>query len=176
MPRALDAAIKADTLNKNVEANESVRLTNEFDRDSAETKRVSAEKNRSTAETDRVDAEKKRVSVESGRVTAEENRVKEFGTIKTEAFTATTSANAQADRAKQQADNPPKMGENGNWWKWDETEKVYEDTGILAKGGVLYPSFDILDDDMCLYMTYEDDIAADQFELDANGCLNFKFK
>ena len=174
--KALDAALKADTLNKNVEENESVRLTSESGRVSAETKRVSAEKNRSTAETGRVDAEKKRVTAESGRVTAEKNRVTEFGTIKTDAATATTNANTQADRAKQQADNPPKMGENGNWWKWNETKKAYIDTGILAKGGVLYPSLDILDDDMCLYMTYDDDIAADQFELDANGCLNFKFK
>lgn len=174
--KALDAALKADTLNKNVEGNESVRLTNESGRVSAETKRVSAEKNRSTAETGREDAEKKRVSAESGRVTAEENRVKEFGTIKTETSTATGNAKTQADRAKDLADHPTQMGENGNWWKWDLVQKKYIDTGILAKGGVLYPSFDILDDDMCLYMTYEDDIAADQFELDVNGCLNFKFK
>lgn len=94
----------------------------------------------------------------------------------TKANTAAGNADTQADRAKEHADNPPKMGENGNWWKWDESKKTYVDTGILAKGGVLYPSFEILDDDMCLYMSYQDDIAADQFELDADGCLNFKFK
>nr|DAT70002.1 MAG TPA: hypothetical protein [Caudoviricetes sp.] len=94
----------------------------------------------------------------------------------TEANNAATSANTQADRAKDFADHQPYMGDNGNWWKWNETKKAYEDTGILAKGGVLYPSFEILDDDMCLYMSYQDDIAADQFELDADGCLNFKFK
>lgn len=94
----------------------------------------------------------------------------------TKANTAAGNADTQADRAKEHADNPPKMGENGNWWKWDESKKMYVDTGILAKGGVLYPSFEILDDDMCLYMSYQDDIAADQFELDADGCLNFKFK
>ena len=94
----------------------------------------------------------------------------------TKANKAAGNADTQADRAKEHADNPPKMGENGNWWKWDESKKMYVDTGILAKGGVLYPSFEILDDDMCLYMSYQDDIAADQFELDADGCLNFKFK
>ena len=94
----------------------------------------------------------------------------------TKANNAAGNADTQADRAKEHADNPPKMGENGNWWKWDESKKMYVDTGILAKGGVLYPSFEILDDDMCLYMSYQDDIAADQFELDADGCLNFKFK
>lgn len=35
------------------------------------------------------------------------------------------------------------MGDNGNWWKWDETQKKYVDTGILAKGGILYPTFTI---------------------------------
>lgn len=94
----------------------------------------------------------------------------------TKANKAAGNADTQADRAKEHADNPPKMGENGSWWKWDESKKMYVDTGILAKGGVLYPSFEILDDDMCLYMSYQDDIAADQFELDADGCLNFKFK
>lgn len=97
-------------------------------------------------------------------------------TATTKANKAAGNADTQADRAKEHADNPPKIGENGNWWKWDESKKMYVDTGILAKGGVLYPSFEILDDDMCLYMSYQDDIAADQFELDADGCLNFKFK
>lgn len=75
------------------------------------------------------------------------------------AVKATNSANTQANRAKEQADNPPKMGENGNWWKWDETQKKYVDTGILAKGGVLYPTFSIDDDDMVLYMEFEDEVS-----------------
>mgnify|MGYP000420082273 CR=1 FL=1 len=153
--KALDAAAAADKSREQIEANESTRQSNE---------------------NTRVSSEKKRVDAEKKRVTEEENRVTEFGTIKIEAVTATGNAKAQADRAKDLADHPTQMGENGNWWKWDLVQKKYIDTGILAKGGVLYPSFDILDDDMCLYMTYEDDIAADQFELDANGCLNFKFK
>lgn len=89
---------------------------------------------------------------------------------------AANSANTQANRAKEQADNPPKMGENGNWWKWDETQKKYVDTGILAKGGILYPTFTIDPDTMELIMYYQDDIAADMFDIDNEGFLIFNPK
>lgn len=92
------------------------------------------------------------------------------------AVKATNSANTQANRAKEQADNPPKMGENGNWWKWDETQKEYVDTGILAKGGILYPTFTIDPDTMELIMYYQDDIAADMFDIDNEGFLIFNPK
>lgn len=91
-------------------------------------------------------------------------------------ITATAGANAQADRAKELADHPTMMGENGNWWKWDSTLKKYVDTGVLAKGGVLYPVFDIDPETMELKMTYQDDIAADMFELNTEGSLIFKPK
>lgn len=92
------------------------------------------------------------------------------------ATTATAAANTQADRAKDLADHPTMMGDNGNWWKWDATLKKYVDTGVLAKGGVLYPVFDIDPETMELKMSYQDDIAADMFELNAEGSLIFKPK
>lgn len=92
------------------------------------------------------------------------------------AETAANNANTQANRAKEQADNPPKMGENGNWWKWDETQKKYVDTGILAKGDILYPTFTIDPDTMELIMYYQDDIAADMFDIDNEGFLIFNPK
>lgn len=94
--------------------------------------------------------------------TAYENAVaatKKAETAANDANTAAGNADTQADRAKEQADNPPKMGDNGNWWKWDEAQKKYVDTGVLAKGGVLYPTFSIDDDDMILYMEFEDEVS-----------------
>lgn len=94
--------------------------------------------------------------------TAYENAVaaaKKAETAATKANKAAGNADTQADRAKEQADNPPKMGDNGNWWKWDEAQKKYVDTGVLAKGGVLYPTFSIDDDDMVLYMEFEDEVS-----------------
>lgn len=94
--------------------------------------------------------------------TAYENAVaatKKAETAANSANTAAGNADTQADRAKEQADNPPRMGDNGNWWKWDEAQKKYVDTGVLAKGGVLYPTFSIDDDDMILYMEFEDEVS-----------------
>lgn len=47
----------------------------------------------------------------------------------------------QTDLAQELNDNPLKQGDNGNWWKYNPTTKAYEDTGIAAIGGILYPSF-----------------------------------
>lgn len=96
--------------------------------------------------------------------------------VTVEATAATADATVQADRAKELADHPTMMGENGNWWKWDATLKKYVDTGVLAKGGVLYPVFDINPETMELIMTYQDEIAADMFELNPEGSLIFKPK
>lgn len=89
---------------------------------------------------------------------------------------ATADASTQADRAKELADHPTMMGENGNWWKWDATLKKYVDTGILAKGGVLYPTFYIDPDTMELIMSYQDEIVADMFNIDNEGNLTFNPK
>lgn len=92
------------------------------------------------------------------------------------ATAATADATNQADRAKELADHPTMMGENGNWWKWDATLKKYVDTGVLAKGGVLYPTFYIDPDTMELIMNYQDEIVADMFNIDNEGNLTFNPK
>lgn len=92
------------------------------------------------------------------------------------ATSATADATTQADRAKELADHPTMMGENGNWFKWDATLKKYVDTGVLAKGGVLYPTFYIDPDTMELIMSYQDEIVADMFNIDNEGNLTFNPK
>ena len=92
------------------------------------------------------------------------------------ATSATADASTQANRAKELADHPTMMGDNGNWWKWDATLKKYVDTGILAKGGVLYPTFYIDPDTMELIMSYQDEIVADMFNIDNEGNLTFNPK
>lgn len=144
---------------------ETSRTTAEANREKAEDGRVSAENIRAESEKGRVSAETSRIKAEDARVTTEKNRVTEFASIKKNAETATGNANTQADRAKEQADNPPKMGDNGNWWKWDEAKKAYVDTGVLAKGGVIYPTFSI-EDDMFLYMSFEDEVSPQLIKFD----------
>lgn len=62
-------------------------------------------------------------------------------TAATNADKATEASKTQTTLAKELNDNPLKLGDNGNWWKYNPTTKVYEDTGIAAIGGILYPSF-----------------------------------
>lgn len=37
--------------------------------------------------------------------------------------------------------HPNQMNERGNWEKWNPDKQQYEDTGIVARGGAMYPTF-----------------------------------
>ena len=115
------------------------------------------------------EAETKRVAAEKARVEAEKARVQEHKTKMGEASTATSNANSaatdatsaantansaankandatdaskvQTNLAKELNDHPQKQGDNGNWFKWNPETKQYEDTGIIARGGAMYPTF-----------------------------------
>lgn len=141
---------------------ESTRNSNETTRKSQEATRVSQEKARQSAETTRnaneetrkkqettrqsqeaarVEAEKKRVAAESGRVTAENARATAETKRQQDTNTAIANSKTQTDLAKEMNDHPPKMGSNGNWWQWDLSKHEYVDTGVIARGGAMYPSF-----------------------------------
>jgi len=70
--------------------------------------------------------------------------------------------------------HPTKMGDNGNWWAWDMEKDEYYDTGVLAKGSVLYPTFYVDYSDMNLYMAYQDTTNEGLISVDGEGylCLN----
>lgn len=144
---------------------ETKRISSEEGRVAAETKRVDNEDARIAAETARDTAEQERVSNEATRQANEAIRetqeaarekntadaitaVNEAKTAAqqatTNATTAANNANTQAARAKEYADNPPKVGEDGYWYLWDEVNDVYVNTGwpssgILLKGSLNSP-------------------------------------
>lgn len=144
---------------------ETKRISSEKGRVSAETKRVDNEDARIAAETARDTAEQERESNEATRQANEAIRetqeaarekntadaitaVNEAKTAAqqatTNATTAANNANTQAARAKEYADNPPKVGEDGYWYLWDEINDVYVNTGwpssgILLKGSLNSP-------------------------------------
>lgn len=144
---------------------ETKRISSEEGRVAAETKRVDNEDARIAAETARDTAEQERVSNEATRQANEEIRetqeaarekntadaitaVNEAKTAAqqatTNATTAANNANTQAARAKEYADNPPKVGEDGYWYLWDEVDDAYVNTGwpssgILLKGSLNSP-------------------------------------
>ena len=72
-------------------------------------------------------------------------------TAATNAGEATEASKTQTELAKELNEHPQKQGDNGNWWKWNTATKQYEDTGIIARGGMMYPTFEIIDNE--LYVT-----------------------
>lgn len=146
----------------NRQKSETLRSSNETSRQNQEASRVSQEKNRQSAETTRgvnettrqtqesarqkqetarAEAENKRLAAESGRVLAENSRVSAENKRQSDTNTAIINSMLQTDLAKEMNDHPPKMGSNGNWWQWDLSKHEYVDTGVIARGGAMYPSF-----------------------------------
>lgn len=62
-------------------------------------------------------------------------------TAATNAGEATEASKTQTALAKELNEHPTKMGDNGNWWMWNLQTHAYEDTGIIARGGAMYPTF-----------------------------------
>lgn len=132
-------------------ASESERVTAETSRKEEETKRVEAETARDTAEQERISNEATRQANEAVRETQEAAREKNTADAitavneaktaaqqaTTNATTAANNANTQAARAKEYADNPPKVGEDGYWYLWDEVDDVYVNTGWPSSGIIL---------------------------------------
>lgn len=132
-------------------ASESERVTAETSRKEEEAKRVEAETARDTAEQERISNEATRQANEAVRETQEAAREKNTADAitavneaktaaqqaTTNAATAANNANTQAARAKEYADNPPKVGEDGYWYFWDEVDDVYVNTGWPSSGIIL---------------------------------------
>lgn len=120
---------------------EQKRASAETARTSAENSRVSLENERQTAERARSDAEADRTLAEAGRANAEAGRVSAEHLRETNTSTAIASSVVQTSLAKELNEHPTKMGDNGNWWRWNLQTHAYEDTGIIARGGAMYPTF-----------------------------------
>lgn len=132
-------------------ASESERVTAETSRKEEEAKRVEAETARDTAEQERESNEATRQANEAIRETQEAAREKNTADAitavneaktaaqqaTTNATTAANNANTQAARAKEYADNPPKVGEDGYWYLWDEVNDAYVNTGWPSSGIIL---------------------------------------
>nr|DAN99114.1 MAG TPA: hypothetical protein [Caudoviricetes sp.] len=96
--------------------------------------RVNAESTRNSNEAARQNAETTRNNNETARKTAETQRQQNTAT-------AITQSQTQTAIAQELNEHPVKMGDNGNWWQWNINTHAYEDTGIVARGGAVYPTF-----------------------------------
>lgn len=102
--------------------------------ESNEAKRQAAEQTRQSQEQARMDSETKRATAENARIAAENKRIDDT-------LTALTESEKQTNLAQELNDHPAKMGDNGNWWQWDLSKHTYVDTGVIARGGAMYPAF-----------------------------------
>lgn len=126
--------------------NEDARIAAETARDTAEQERVSNEATRQANEAIRETQEAAREKNTADAITAV-NEAKKAAEIATSTATiAGTNAQKQADRAKEYADNPPKVGEDGYWYTWDEQNDVYVNTGWPSSGIILKGSLDSPED------------------------------
>lgn len=124
--------------------NEDARIAAETARDTAEQERIANEATRQANEAIRETQEAAREKNTADAITAVNEAKTAAQQATTNATAAANNANTQAARAKEYADNPPKVGEDGYWYLWDEVNDVYVNTGwpssgILLKGSLNSP-------------------------------------
>ena len=129
-----DARIAAET--ERVD-NEDARIAAETARDTAEQERIANEVTRQANEAIRETQEAAREKNTADAITAVNEAKTAAQQATTNATTAANNANTQAARAKEYADNPPKVGEDGYWYLWDEVNDVYVNTGWPSSGIIL---------------------------------------
>lgn len=126
--------------------NEDARIAAETARDTAEQERIANEATRQANEAIRETQEAAREKNTADAITAVNEAKTAAQQATTNATTAANNANTQAARAKEYADNPPKVGEDGYWYLWDEANDVYVNTGWPSSGILLKGSLDSPED------------------------------
>lgn len=76
-------------------------------------------------------------------------------------------ADTAANRSNDLSDHRDKI-QDGYWWRWNESTKVYESTGQKAHGNVMYATFHIDEGSKKLYMYTPDGYEGASFVLRAN--------
>ena len=126
--------------------NEDARIAAETARDTAEQERIANEATRQANEAIRETQEAAREKNTADAITAVNEAKTAAQQATTNATTAANNANTQAARAKEYADNPPKVGEDGYWYLWDEVDDVYVNTGWPSSGIILKGSLNSPED------------------------------
>nr|DAE37524.1 MAG TPA: hypothetical protein [Caudoviricetes sp.] len=134
MKPATDAAAESKKQTEACKTATDNANTQETVRQKAETTRNLNETTRQKQETVRQEAETTRNNNEAARKTAETKRQQDTSS-------AITNSQTQTAIAKELNEHPVKIGDNGNWWQWNIKTHAYEDTGIVARGGAMYPTF-----------------------------------
>lgn len=84
---------------------------------------------------------------------------------------AKEEANTAADRLNALADHRDEI-RDGYWWRWNEETEEWLNTGELAKGNIMYATFDFNPATGELSMYVDEEYTGPRFELDNNGILS----
>lgn len=156
---------------------EQARKDAEASRLEVEAERVEAETERKKAEAARVETEGVRIVEEQLRIRAEDERKaqelirqkqeedRESGTLEAilDAETATNRLNALSDHRDEIRD--------GYWWRWNEETGEWYNTGEIAKGNVMFATFELDPFTGILTMFTDEEYTGANFFLDENGIL-----
>lgn len=136
--------------------NEDVRIENNRIWKEREDARIVEEQLRKNAENER------KVN-EGNRQKQEEEREK--GTI-----AAILSAEKATGRLNTLSDHRDEI-RDGYWWRWNEETGEWYNTGEIAKGNVMYATFEVTPSTAILTMITDEEYTGANFELDENGIL-----
>ena len=156
---------------------EQARKDAEASRLEVEAERVEAETERKKAEAARVETEGVRIVEEQLRIRAEDERKaeelirqkqeedRENGTLEAilDAEAATNRLNALSDHRDEIRD--------GYWWRWDEETSEWYNTGEIAKGNVMFATFELDPFTGIMTMFTDEEYTGANFFLDENGIL-----
>ena len=142
---------------------EAERVETETERKKAEAARVETEGVRIVEEQLRIRAEDERKAEELIRQKQEEDR--ENGTLEAilDAEAATNRLNALSDHRDEIRD--------GYWWRWNEETGEWYNTGEIAKGNVMFATFELDPFTGILTMFTDEEYTGANFFLDENGIL-----
>lgn len=147
---------------------EQGRKDAEAGRQLKETERQTNETERQTKEIIRQEKEDERIVEEALRKKEEEGRkaeevIRQDQELKREEGTVEAILNAEAATARLNdlSDHRDEI-RDGYWWRWNETTKEWYNTGEIAKGNVMYATFDV-DENNDLYMFTDEEYTGPGF-------------
>lgn len=149
---------------------ETARNLKENERDTREAQRQIQEGVRQEKESERIVEEELRKKDEAKRNDNELFRQDQEEKREEETVKAILGAKAATDRLNALSDHRDEI-RDGYWWRWDEETGEWYNTGEIAKGNVMFATFELNPFTGILTMFTDEEYTGANFFLDENGIL-----
>lgn len=100
----------------------------------------------------------------------EANRQRQEEQREEETTKAILNTEAATERLNNLSDHRDEI-RDGYWWRWNEETGEWYNTGEIAKGNVMYATFEVTPSTAILTMITDEEYTGANFELDENGIL-----